>query len=312
MKNLISVIIPIYNSDKYLSECFESIINQTYTNYEIILVNDGSTDKSKYICEDFCKKYKKFKLYNNENHGVSYSRNFGIEKANGEYICFVDSDDILDFNYFEKLKKNMSESNADLSICGIKGFKDKIIKDNHNNDTINYFDTNLADLLFGKYGGYLANKMYKRELIMKKKLILNENICICEDLIFNLEYLRHCKLVVANNDSLYYYRVHSTSSFYNYNNINWFSIIDAYNLIIQFNPNNPIVFYNYYMILLEAKYRQKKYFPKHFNLKDRIQNEIYKMSKNLKKMNIKQYVKIKIFYYFPNIVMKIKERKVGE
>ena len=95
MKDLISVIVPVYNVKNYLEKCLDSIINQTYKNLEIILINDGSTDESLDICYMYEKKDKRIKVYNQENHGLSYTRNRGIELARGKYIGFVDSDDVI-------------------------------------------------------------------------------------------------------------------------------------------------------------------------------------------------------------------------
>ena len=95
INDLVSVIVPIYNVEQYLKECIESIINQTYKNLEILLIDDGSTDKSLKICKDFKDKDPRVKVFHNSNYGPSYSRNFGIDKSKGEWISFVDSDDIL-------------------------------------------------------------------------------------------------------------------------------------------------------------------------------------------------------------------------
>ena len=106
---MISVIVPIYNVEKYLEECLDSIKNQTYSNIEVILVNDGSTDKSKDICERYCKEDTRFKLINQANQGQSVARNNGVAASAGKYIAFVDSDDIIRHDYLEELIRYMSE-----------------------------------------------------------------------------------------------------------------------------------------------------------------------------------------------------------
>ncbi|WP_314853272.1 glycosyltransferase family A protein, partial [uncultured Granulicatella sp.] len=106
---MISVIIPVYNVENYLEECLKSVQTQTYTNIEVILVNDGSTDKSKLICERYCQENSRFLLINQENQGLSAARNKGVEISTGEYIVFVDSDDIIKTNYLEKLMQYMTE-----------------------------------------------------------------------------------------------------------------------------------------------------------------------------------------------------------
>ena len=118
MEDLVSIIIPVYNTEKYLSKCLESVINQTYKNLEIILINDGSTDKSKEICESFAKKDKRIQILNKENSGVSSARNHGMRLAKGQYIAFIDGDDYAEENYIEELLKNLKQTESDCVLCG--------------------------------------------------------------------------------------------------------------------------------------------------------------------------------------------------
>ncbi|MDY3359776.1 MAG: glycosyltransferase family 2 protein, partial [Clostridium celatum] len=153
MSDIISIIIPIYNTEKYLVESLESISNQTYKNIEILLINDGSSDNSKVICEKYCNIDKRFKYFENTNHGVSYSRNFGIKKSSGKYLVFVDSDDVIAKNFIELLYNNLINNMADCSICGIKGFNlsAEIEESSTIGDT--YLEQELFINLFNKYGG---------------------------------------------------------------------------------------------------------------------------------------------------------------
>ena len=116
-KPLISVVVPVYNVEKYLEQCVNSIINQTYDNLEIILVNDGSKDKSPYLCDELAKKDSRISVIHKENGGPAETRNVGTEKASGEYIAFVDSDDWIHPKYIEILYNNLKENNAEISIC---------------------------------------------------------------------------------------------------------------------------------------------------------------------------------------------------
>ena len=111
--------IPIYNVKNYLAKCVDSILNQTYKNLEIILVNDGSTDGSEIICEELKKKDKRIRIINQKNGGLSSARNTGIRNANGKYIQFVDSDDWIDYECIEELHNCIYKDNSDISICGI-------------------------------------------------------------------------------------------------------------------------------------------------------------------------------------------------
>lgn len=117
MSPLVSIIIPIYNADKYLDRCLKSIVNQTYTNLEIILINDGSTDTSLNICKKYAEKDSRIILVNKTNEGVSIARNLGIQKSTGDYIAFLDADDWITSNYIEHLMKPFDVENVDISIC---------------------------------------------------------------------------------------------------------------------------------------------------------------------------------------------------
>ena len=114
---MVSVIIPIYNVEKYLSECIESVINQTYSDLEIILVNDGSTDNCRDICERYKRKDSRIKLVHKNNGGLSSARNAGIDVANGDYYTFIDSDDYIMSDMIEQLVYAIQSANADVSIC---------------------------------------------------------------------------------------------------------------------------------------------------------------------------------------------------
>ena len=117
MKELISIIVPIYKVEKYIAKCIESLIEQTYSTYEIILVNDGSTDNSLEICNSFKKRDKRIKVYTKENGGLSDARNYGLKKAVGSYICFIDSDDWVDNDFIEVLYNLLKKNKCDISIC---------------------------------------------------------------------------------------------------------------------------------------------------------------------------------------------------
>ena len=129
-KPLISVIVPIYKVEKYLNKCVKSIINQTYKNLEIILVDDGSPDNCGKICDKLAERDDRIRIIHKKNGGLSSARNAGIEIANGEYIGFVDSDDYIDNDMFETLYNNIKDNNADLSIIGyqIETIDNKVIK----------------------------------------------------------------------------------------------------------------------------------------------------------------------------------------
>lgn len=119
MGEKISVIVPVYNVEQYLERCVDSIINQTYTNLEIILVNDGSTDNSGKLCDELAKKDERIRVIHKENGGLSDARNRGIEEAESDLVGFIDSDDYIDNDMYEILLKNLNNTDADLSMCAL-------------------------------------------------------------------------------------------------------------------------------------------------------------------------------------------------
>lgn len=198
---MISIIVPIYNMEKYLRRCLDSLVNQaTRKKYEIILVNDGSKDKSKNICEEYEKKYFNIKLVNQSNQGVSQARNTGIFNSSGEYIIFCDGDDELDINTIDSIYKNIDLYNPDLIIFGREDIQgDTVIAKYNKHNEINMLNCNNVKYVEeyfanGTHTFVVCNKVYKREIILKNKILFNKSLKLSEDTLFNLEYI-----IVANS-----------------------------------------------------------------------------------------------------------------
>lgn len=180
---LISIIVPIYNMEKYLDKCINSIINQTYKNIEIILVDDGSTDKSSKIINKYKKLDKRIKAYYKKNGGLSDARNYGIDKATGEYIGFIDSDDYIEKNMYETLYNNIIKYNADISVVGFNVVYESSdinrVKYQEVTDKLEIYNRKEAfDLLFdaNKFGNFAWNKLYKKELFKNIKYPLGKKM----------------------------------------------------------------------------------------------------------------------------------------
>ncbi|MDV4150372.1 glycosyltransferase family 2 protein, partial [Clostridium sp. AL.422] len=209
----ISVIVPVYNSEKCLGRCIDSILNQTYSDFELILINDGSNDKSLDIIKKYEALDRRVKVIDNKNNGVSKTRNIGITLAKGDYIQFIDSDDFIDKDMLS-YEVNMLESNkADMVMTGL--FLD--IESKNNIDTsIQTFENNISrgekDIaenlikrLNGTYINSPVNKLYKKEIIIDNNIFMNEDIDLGEDLAFNLDYMKHCNSIVFSEKSFYHY-----------------------------------------------------------------------------------------------------------
>lgn len=211
----VSVIVPIYNIEKYIDKCISSIINQTFRDIEIILVNDGSTDNSYNICESYKMRDDRIVLVNKENGGLSSARNRGIEKATGKYIAFIDGDDYVHPRFIEKLFNAIND--ADIAVCGIEIIDERGNKTNYlatgdkYEEYIPFKNEILSpNVVERKYyiekNGFIFvvawNKLYKKEIF--DKIRYDEGKNFEDELIFS-SLLRQCKVIQFLPDKLYYY-----------------------------------------------------------------------------------------------------------
>lgn len=199
MYNL-SIIVPIYNAQKYIKNSIESILRQKYKNFELILVDDGSTDLTRSILDEYSKKFTQIKLITKKNGGVSSARNIGIKHAIGKWITFVDADDVLSNDYLYNLIKPIEEfPYTELIISGYKNIsrlnneitKKIIYNREYTTDAINYFFNNLD--IFHAYPFFPYSKLYKTSIIKKHNIFFDEKISLGEDRIFILQYLSKIK-----------------------------------------------------------------------------------------------------------------------
>ena len=207
-KVLISVIVPVYNTEKYVTECIKSILAQDYENFELILVDNNSSDNSYKICEKFVKQDKRIRLAQTKKPGAGMARNKGIEEARGDFIAFVDSDDIVSANYLSVLVSGIAD-NADLSCVKYTNFSDKAIFKNSSSDSKLISNTEATrQLLLGKLLAGPVCKLYKRKLIGDLRF---EPYSVAEDFLFNYNYLKQCEQISLNSSALYGYRRNENS-----------------------------------------------------------------------------------------------------
>ncbi|MDK0703833.1 glycosyltransferase [Clostridium perfringens] len=208
MSKLVSVIVPAYNSEKYLSACIESLLAQTYESIEIIIINDGSTDNTMSIC-DFYEKSKDITVIHKKiGGGCSSARNTGLSIAKGDYITFCDSDDYMKINQIEVLVDNLEKMGSDLSSCSFSNSQEGLSDINDYVEVEKIYKDNLFDFIMydERCSGYLWNKLFKREIILKHNLKFNDSICFYEDLIFVLQYLSVIDQMSFVDYKFYYYR----------------------------------------------------------------------------------------------------------
>ena len=231
MKNdLISIIIPVYKVEKYLEKCIESVFKQTYTNLQIILVDDGSPDNCGKICDEYAKKDSRIEVIHKANGGLSDARNVGISKAKGRYIGFVDSDDYIKEDMYEILLNLIKKYDADVSICNLYDVIDgnECIR-NKENGIREYSRIDiLKEILLDKnIQSYAWNKLYKKELFDEIKYPIGKKY---EDIGTTFYLFEKCNKIVVTSEPEYYYLKRADSLV---NNVTESTILDYTEIIIQ-------------------------------------------------------------------------------
>ena len=211
---MISIIIPIYNVEKYLRQCLDSVANQTYPDWEAILVDDGSSDGSPAICDEYAKKDSRFKVVHQANGGVSSARNIGLNKTHGEWLIFLDADDMLKNNALEFYTNHISES-IDMIMAGYMSVDEEnqvvFEPETHEDVLLNKEQalTMMYKPMWFPYQGYLCNKCYRKSLIDAHHLRFDERIFFNEDRLFVTQYLCSIlKEVLYTSSVVYVVRKH--------------------------------------------------------------------------------------------------------
>ena len=225
---MISVIVPVYNVEKYLEECLDSIQNQTYSDIEVILVNDGSLDNSKDICEKYCKEDNRFKLINQANQGQSVARNHGVAASTGEFIAFVDSDDIIRQDYLEVLIRYMSEE-VDIVESQFTVQKKEFFNENYKEINV-IFEGDSEEAVKAVPKHVLSvnpvTKLYRRSVVEAVPYL--EGL-IFEDIYSGVGMLKYIRRIIKSDYTGYYYRQHGTSTMhrtFTEKNLNVFTVSD--------------------------------------------------------------------------------------
>lgn len=269
--NCISIIVPVYNTSKYLEKCLYSLINQTIKNIEIIVVNDGSTDNSLEIINKIAKEDERIKVYNKKNGGLSSARNYGIEKSIGKYIGFVDSDDYVREDMYEILKKNLEDNSADMSICRWYLVENEIKRECNfktENKVLNSEDAINVLLSHSSFDNFVVTKLYKRELFDNIRFDEGK---LLEDLLIMYKLINKSKLISLCSEPLYYYVQRNNSITNNLNKELDEKCFDAFvvrkndlqkmypKLSKKINSNYFTANKLYFMISLRSKNRNKAF-----------------------------------------------------
>jgi len=215
MMPILSVIIPIYNTEKFLGQCLESVIKQSYKNLDILLIDDGSTDNSSKICEKYQKKDNRIRFLKLNHQGKSNACNEALKLCHGEYISIIDSDDWLELNMYDILVDNLkSDSLIDISVCGYYKCDKKKNLPIVNEKNVPRISMDMKKFMSYIYerdtykgvGSYLWNRIIRRELITKSGIFFRKDINICEDVLFTAQCYLKAKKIIYTPMQLYYYR----------------------------------------------------------------------------------------------------------
>lgn len=226
---LFSVIVPIYNIEKYLPKCIDSILNQTCLDFEIILVDDGSADNCGKICDEYSLKDKRIIVIHKKNSGVSSARNEALKIAKGDYIACIDGDDWIDVNYLQNFKEAIEKTKADIICCGINFAKEeKVIKTYPYNFKEGYYNkqdikNKIYPCLIKDIDGYyfppaICSKVFKKELYMPIQLSINTKIKISEDACVTYSCVSKANSIYVSKKIYYFYRINQYSATRNRNN----------------------------------------------------------------------------------------------
>ena len=207
-----TIIMPVYNVEKYIEKAIQSVLDQTYSNFELLIINDGTNDDSMKIASNYAKRDNRVKIYNKKNGGLSSARNYGLKYATGEYICFVDSDDYIEPTLLKKLSEEISIKKYDMLIYGydidtVNSNEEKVEIKKITEESSTFSRIKKTSLKFKNISmiGYAWNKCYKRKLIKDNDLVFEEGTSYIEDIIFNNSVFKISKDIKVINASLYHY-----------------------------------------------------------------------------------------------------------
>lgn len=251
--NKVSIIVPIYNGEKTLELCLESIKNQTYKNFEVLLIDDGSIDNSSTICKKYCRNDERFFLYMKENGGVSSARNCALEKATGTYISFIDCDDTISDNYLEFIITQMELNKADIGVVKFNLVNNLSLINTKINPKFSILDKQkfLINLINGKgLASGCINKIYRKNIFRNIRF---QNVAVAEDLYFNYEIADindEIKVFYSESKLYNYYISHSNSVMHGSFSEKNLDVIKQYEMLLNESENKYVDFY----LSLKASY----------------------------------------------------------
>lgn len=312
MEEMVSIIVPVYNVEKYLEECLNSILGQTYKNLEILLIDDGSTDASGNMCDTLAENDERIKVIHKRNSGVSAARNTGLYNCNGQYITFVDSDDYIELDYVQVLMESMKQFDVDIAECGFYELypnEEKIKRGIETgcyvelDDTFNYCKHQEI--------GYIWGKLFKRNCL--ENLFFDETISLAEDALWMVQVCKNVKKLYYSDKAKYIYRMVGQSVTHKRDVRDLETMLIAGKKIIELQSPNCMAFYSANMEYMKKCRRTAAELVCRGDSKRKA--EIYKEVRNRKKIIWKvedswvQKLTMLSFLYFPAIYFYVFKRK---
>lgn len=258
----VSIVIPAYNCELYIGECLASLQAQSFADFEALIIDDGSSDKTADVAREYMDSDQRFKLIQTGNNGVSHARNVALNRASGEFILFVDADDCVASDYVATLIDPFASDDCGCTACGIVSCSEDDDPRFTDGEKIEYKGTEAQVSMLDKPRGFLCNKGFRASLIAQENIRLDENVAQSEDMLFLLDYLSLCDKVVYDSGSKYCYRQHRGSATNNADNPRWLDVLkvfEAYkNRFSQNDGARQAVADNFLLIAYEAVYRASR------------------------------------------------------
>ncbi len=313
----ISIVVAVYNVEKYLNQCVQSLVNQTYRNLEIILIDDGATDESGKMCDEWSRTDSRIKVIHQENGGLSAARNAGLDVATGDYIGFIDSDDYIHLKMYERMYETLQKNAAELVICREQIFyDDEDVKEQPvlTDDGIIETRLQLLSHFLDDFQGpmtWTVNKLYARSLVGETRFILGKKL---EDIVFSTDIMMKAKGAVRIDDRFYYYRQRRGSIMQTKVPALWKDYSDA--LVYQYNQLKQVAELNQEQNTLQILKRlsgleAEAYWARECDTQKKIRKDfldIYKRDISVVK-NIKQRINIGVRRYFPIFYYMLKRKR---
>lgn len=301
----ISIIVPVYNTEKYVKKSISSILNQSYKNIELIIINDGSTDNSEKIVKDLIKKNKNVKYKKIKNSGVAHARNIGLEMATGKYVGFVDSDDFIEKEMYETLYKTAKKENSDLVTCAYrKNYIDRTVSIYPKDKSV--FGKSIIESknIFLNSNPYITSKLFSMELIKKNNINFEEDLRIFEDLLFCYKLYLKANKISYVDQVFYNYNCSNTSSLTNSFSEKMFDVFKALDRLKEYACNIYGNELNEQIEYIAIKHISLRFTSKSKSLK--LLNKYVDDSFDYLKKNYKNYKKSKFFVGLKGFVKKNK------